>query len=111
MTVTDIPVTAGDNLKVDYAFEVSITTDVEPTDFNLTIELRRTGATIQTFTYNQFGLSEETEYFVPLSYTYVDTAPSTGMTDYEIRLSYTDTAVDPILVRAAEINLNVIRFV
>ncbi|PRX74933.1 hypothetical protein B0G52_101429 [Cohnella sp. SGD-V74] len=111
MTVIDIPVTAGDLLKIDYAFEVTITTDAEPTDFNLTVELRREGGTIQTFTYNQLGLIEATQYFVPLAYTYVDTAPTTGLTNYEIRLSYIDTAEDPILVQASEINLNVIRFV
>ena len=83
---------------------------VTTANYNITVEVRlyRDATLLNTKLLNRSGATAGTE-IVPLSGTYVDTAPAAGTVTYEVRVIVTDTT-NITSSNAVNNNLNVVTF-
>jgi hypothetical protein len=104
---TTIPVTTGDELKIDFAVSYDVVTTA---NFSFTIESRlyRDGTLISTRTLNRNGSQAGTQRF-PVSNTYVDTAVATTTSTYQIRAIVT-AASNVTSTTGVNRNINIINF-
>jgi hypothetical protein len=101
-----VPVTIGDNVKIDHGegFEIVVSAA-----WTITAEFRifRDGVLIHTRTLNRSGTPPATQRFV-VADTYVDTAPATTTSTYELRAIITAaTAVTSAAATNVDLNLMV----
>ncbi|WP_330512842.1 SH3 domain-containing protein [Lacrimispora algidixylanolytica] len=100
-------VIAGNEVKVDYSLNLSYVTTA---DYEIAAETRlyRDGTLLETREFNQSGSTAGTHTFAMLG-TYVDIAPATTTSTYEIRI-ITTTAINVTSVSAVSRNINLLIF-
>jgi hypothetical protein len=111
MTVSNVAVTAGELIKIDYALQLNATISVGDVNLTVNFALLRNSTTIQTFQFQRTGLALGDVVAEPINYTFVDTAPSTSTFSYSLQLTYTATGLGTAAVSVEERYMNVIRFI
>ncbi|WP_143755320.1 collagen-like triple helix repeat-containing protein, partial [Clostridium beijerinckii] len=83
---TNVSTTSGQNIKVDYSVGVQVANSANAF-ISYQIRLYRNGTLITSSELDRTVSGAGTQLF-PTSATYVDTAPTTGTTTYEVRLVF-----------------------
>ncbi|MEC0684114.1 collagen-like protein, partial [Bacillus haynesii] len=107
VSVPNVSVTSGQNIKVDYALAIEA---VNTENSNIIVEIRlyRGGTLVQTRIFNRSLAAAGTQRF-PLASTIVDTVPATATVEYSVRVVVT-TASNVTSAAAFNRDLNLIRF-
>ncbi|MEC0701926.1 collagen-like protein, partial [Bacillus haynesii] len=107
VSVPNVSVTSGQNIKVDYALAIEA---VNTANSNIIVEIRlyRGGTLVQTRIFNRSLAAAGTQRF-PLASTIVDTVPATATVEYSVRVVVT-TASNVTSAAAFNRDLNLIRF-
>ncbi|MGV3465179.1 MAG: hypothetical protein ACO1OT_07795, partial [Heyndrickxia sp.] len=98
---------ANQNIKVDYALTLELTTNAN-NSFTVQVRLYRNTTLLQTRFLIRNQPTAGTARF-PIADTYVDTAPTTGPTTYQLRV-FTSVATNVTSGNANNRNINVIVF-
>ena len=109
MTVSNVPVTAADSVKIDYAVQVNTTITLGAVNLTVTIALQRNGTSIQTIQYASAGLAlgSQTQ---PISYTFVDSPPTTASVSYSVQVTYSATGIGTAAVTISNRYMNIANF-
>ncbi len=109
MTVNNVPVTAADNVKIDYAIQINSVITIGLVNLTVTLVLQRNGTPIQTIQYASAGLATGSQ-IQPISYTFVDNPPSTASVDYSVQVTYSATGIGVAAVTVSNRYMNVANF-
>ncbi|WP_247741145.1 hypothetical protein [Cohnella sp. LGH] len=109
MTVNNVPVTAADNVKIDYAIQINSVITIGIVNLTVTLVLQRNGTSIQTIQYASAGLATGSQ-IQPISYTFVDNPPSTAVVDYSVQVTYSATGIGAAAVTVSNRYMNVANF-